>query len=102
VAVSHDDVRRIAALARIAVPDDRLDDLARELNGILEHMGALSAVTDTSAHAAAEQAAPGMRLAADAGPPVAMSVRPDAFAPQSRDGFFLVPRLSTHETAGES
>ena len=102
MAVSHDDVRRIAALARIAVPDERLDDLARQLSGILGHMDALAQVTDATAHEEAERKSPGMRLAEDSGPPVQLHADRAAFAPKWRDGFFLVPRLSTHESADES
>jgi aspartyl-tRNA(Asn)/glutamyl-tRNA(Gln) amidotransferase subunit C len=101
VAVSHADVRRIADLARIAVADERLDDLARELNTILGHMNALAQVTDASAHQKAEQETPGIRLADDTGPSVQMERAPDAFAPATRDGFFLVPRLSTHDSTAE-
>ena len=41
VAVTHDDVRHIADLARLAVSPSKLDDLVRELNGILTHMDVL-------------------------------------------------------------
>jgi aspartyl-tRNA(Asn)/glutamyl-tRNA(Gln) amidotransferase subunit C len=102
VAVSHDDVRRVAELARIAVPPQRLDELARELTGILEHMDALAQVTGTDAHENAEREAPGMRLAADEGPAVVLGRRTADFAPQVRDGFFLVPRLATHESSGDA
>ena len=33
--VTRDDVRKVARLSRIAVPEERLDELAGELNGIL-------------------------------------------------------------------
>lgn len=102
MAVSHDDVRRIAELARIAVPDARLDELARELSGILAHMDALAGVTDGSAHDEAERTAQGMLLAKDAGPSVVLGRDIAGFGPQVRDGFFLVPRLSTHESAGDA
>jgi aspartyl-tRNA(Asn)/glutamyl-tRNA(Gln) amidotransferase subunit C len=102
VAVSHDDVRRIAGLARIAVPDAQLDEVARQLSGILGHMDALAAVSDSSALADSEKNAEGMRLADDKGPSVELERASDTIAPSWRDGFFLVPRLSTHDTAGES
>jgi hypothetical protein len=38
-----------------------------------------------------------MALRADVGPPIPLARMPDDFAPVFRDGFFLVPRLSTHE-----
>ena len=32
---------------------------------------------------------------------VPLAARPEAFAPTVREGFLLVPRLATHEDAGE-
>lgn len=101
MSVTNDDVRHIAALARLGLEPDRVALLASELNGILAHMDVLAAV-DTSAidlHARAE--GEGMPLRPDAGPSVALHRSRDAFAPETRDGFFLVPRLSTHEDASE-
>ncbi|HJU75412.1 MAG TPA: Asp-tRNA(Asn)/Glu-tRNA(Gln) amidotransferase subunit GatC, partial [Gemmatimonadaceae bacterium] len=46
--VSHDDVRYVASLARLALDSSTVDQLARELNGILDHMEVLARV-DTSA-----------------------------------------------------
>jgi aspartyl-tRNA(Asn)/glutamyl-tRNA(Gln) amidotransferase subunit C len=98
VAVTHDDVRNIAALARLAVSADRLDALVRELNGILGHMEQLDEAD--AAEGADEAATAGMRLAADVGPSVPLTTPISAFAPEWRDGFFLVPRLATHGDAG--
>ena len=94
MAVSRDDVRRIAALARIGIPEERVDALVAELSGILGHMDVLAKV-DTSA--VSDVAAPGMPLGADEPPSVRLLRAREDFAPQTRDGFFLVPRLSTHE-----
>ena len=98
--VSHDDVRAIAALARLDVPAGKLDALVVELSGILSHMAALARVEGRDAAAAADVAAPGMRLAADRGPSVPLERAPEQNAPSWRDGFFLVPRLDTHDSAG--
>ncbi|OYV73231.1 MAG: aspartyl/glutamyl-tRNA(Asn/Gln) amidotransferase subunit C [Gemmatimonadetes bacterium 21-71-4] len=100
MAVSLDDVRHIAGLARLGLTDERAHALVAELNTILGHMDALSRV-DTS-HAASAEAGAGMLLRDDAGPPDALARGPEAFAPSVRDGFFLVPRLATHETGEES
>ena len=112
MAVSRDDVRHIAGLARIGVPDDRLDMLVQELNGILAHMEVLQKVQSAGASAEADAHRNGMPLRADAGPSVALEHPIADFAPPSRtldgapmpavmDGFFLVPRLATHEDAGD-
>ena len=44
MSVTADDVRRIARLARIAEPKDRLDALTGELNGILDWIEQLNEV----------------------------------------------------------
>jgi aspartyl-tRNA(Asn)/glutamyl-tRNA(Gln) amidotransferase subunit C len=93
MSVTFDDVRRIAALARLGVSDDRLPVLARELSGILEHMAVLSQV-DTSA--VSEDTARGTPWRADQGPPIPLLRPLPAFAPEVRDGFLVVPRLATH------
>lgn len=94
MAVSKEDVRRIAALARIGIPDARVDALVVELSGILSHMDVLAKV-DTTAVAGIEAA--GMPLAPDEPSSAPLLRAREDFAPQTRDGFFLVPRLSTHE-----
>lgn len=99
MAVTHDDVRNIAALARLAVPPERLDALVTELNGILGHMEALARVPAADMNAMSAAVA-GMRVAPDLGPAVGLERAPSSFAPAWRDGFFLVPRLATHGSAG--
>jgi len=104
VAVTHDDVRHIADLARLGVSPSRLDDLVRELNGILTHMEVLSQV-DTGSVPDDSQVA-GMPLAStplrsDSGGPIPMFLPLESFAPATRDGFIIVPRLASHDNPGE-
>jgi aspartyl/glutamyl-tRNA(Asn/Gln) amidotransferase C subunit len=104
VAVTHDDVRHIADLARLGVSPSRLDDLVRELNGILTHMEVLSQV-DTGSVPDDSQVA-GMPLAStplrsDLGGPIPMFLPLESFAPATRDGFIIVPRLASHDDPGE-
>lgn len=99
MAVSDVDVLHVAALARLAIPVQGVAAMVRELNGILEHMAVLETV-DVSSHADDARAA--MSRREDIVAPVAL-VRPLAeFAPMPRDGFLLVPRLSTHAQLGAS
>jgi aspartyl-tRNA(Asn)/glutamyl-tRNA(Gln) amidotransferase subunit C len=100
MAVSEEDVRHIASLARLGLEPDRVALLASELNGILAHMDTLAAADTTSAHADTSTA-PGMPLRGDGGTPLALAREREAFAPQMEGGFFLVPRLSTHEDSGD-
>jgi aspartyl-tRNA(Asn)/glutamyl-tRNA(Gln) amidotransferase subunit C len=110
--ISRDDVRHIAGLARIGVPEARLDALVGELNGILANMEALQRVQSSGVSAEAEALRTGQPLRADEGPSVRLERPIAAFAPQTHtldgaampsvvDGFFLVPRLATHEDAGD-
>lgn len=110
--ITRDDVRHMAALARLGIPDARLDALVGELNGILANMEVLQRVPSAGGAAAADALRAGMPLRADEGPSVRLERPIAAFAPAMRaldgapmpsaiDGFFLVPRLATHEDAGE-
>jgi aspartyl-tRNA(Asn)/glutamyl-tRNA(Gln) amidotransferase subunit C len=102
MAVTLDDVRHVAALARIAIDEPRAQTLVGELNRILAHMDALSDVDTAGIEPVIGVGAAGAPLRADRGPAIPM-VHPIAtFAPNVADGFFLVPRLSTHEDAEQS
>jgi aspartyl-tRNA(Asn)/glutamyl-tRNA(Gln) amidotransferase subunit C len=94
MSVALDEVRRIAALARIGIPEDRLPALAQELSGILAHMAVLQRVDTSGVVTSADATQTPWR--ADHGPPIPLLRPLDAFAPEVRDGFFIVPRLATH------
>jgi aspartyl-tRNA(Asn)/glutamyl-tRNA(Gln) amidotransferase subunit C len=94
MSVSYDDVRHIAALARVGVDDRRLPALAAELSGILDHMAVLARVDSSSV---ADVAGDGnVHMRPDSGPPIPLLRPLPAFAPMVRDGFLIVPRLATH------
>ena len=102
MAVTIHDVRHVAALARLGLTDEKAASLVQEMNTILGHMDALSAVDTTGLDAIAGVGAGGLPVRADRGMPVPLARTPDAFAPSVRDGFILVPRLSTHDAAEEA
>lgn len=102
MAVTLDDVKHVASLARLGLSEERARALVAELNTILAHMDVLSRVDTSGVEEVVGVGAAGTPLRSDAGPATALA-RPIAdFAPAERDGFFLVPRLSTHEDAEES
>jgi aspartyl-tRNA(Asn)/glutamyl-tRNA(Gln) amidotransferase subunit C len=101
MAVTRDDVAHVAELARIALDEARVDDLVRELNGILVHMDVLSRVDTDGVEPTAGVGDAGTPLRPDEGPQIPLERPREAFAPAMHDGFFIVPRLSTHEDAGE-
>ena len=96
MSVSEHDVRHIAALARLGLEPERVPALVAELNGILAHMDVLAKVDTSVVEAVEGVGAGGMPLRADGGSPDALARPREAFAPEMRDGFFLVPRLATH------
>ena len=102
MAVTIDDVRHIASLARLGLTDARASAIVSELNTILGHMDALAKVDTAGVQEAIGVGAEGLPVRKDLGPPFPLARSLDAFAPSMRDGFFLVPRLSTHESAEES
>ena len=102
MAVTLDDVRHVAALARLGLSEERARVIAGELNTILEHMAVLQRVDTERLEAAVGVGAAGAPLRPDEGPAIPLARPPEDFAPSMRDGFFLVPRLSTHEDAEQS
>ena len=102
MAVTIDDVRHIASLARLGLTETRASAIVNELNTILVHMDELSKVDTAGVQEAIGVGAEGLPVRTDLGPPFPLARSLDAFAPSLRDGFFLVPRLSTHESTEES
>ncbi|HEX7940553.1 MAG TPA: Asp-tRNA(Asn)/Glu-tRNA(Gln) amidotransferase subunit GatC [Gemmatimonadaceae bacterium] len=102
MAVTIDDVRHIATLARLGLTDERAAAIVAELNTILGHMDELAKVDTAGVEEAIGVGAEGLPVREDKGPPFPLARSLDAFAPSVRDGFLLVPRLSTHESAEEA
>jgi aspartyl-tRNA(Asn)/glutamyl-tRNA(Gln) amidotransferase subunit C len=102
VAVTREDVLHIAELARLGVDSARADELTRELSSILEHMEVLSQVDTSTIAPTAGVGAGGTPLRTDDRVAPLMEGTLESFAPSMRDGFFIVPRLATHEDPTES
>jgi aspartyl-tRNA(Asn)/glutamyl-tRNA(Gln) amidotransferase subunit C len=97
MAVTRNDVAHVAELARVALDDARVDELVGQLNGILSHMDELRKVNTDGVEATAGVGDAGTPLRPDEGPQIPLDRPREKFAPAMRDGFFVVPRLSTHE-----
>jgi aspartyl-tRNA(Asn)/glutamyl-tRNA(Gln) amidotransferase subunit C len=102
MAVTREDVLHVASLARLALDESAVPRLVSELNGILAHMEVLRKVDTKGVIGAEGVGDAGMSLRADGGPPYPLAHGREEFAPEMRDAFFIVPRLSTHEDATES
>lgn len=100
MSISEHDVKHIAALARVAIDDARAATLVGELNGILGHMDVLQRVELPPTIGAPALA--GMPVRDDVPGAVSLDTPREQFAPTMREGFFLVPRLTTHSAAGAS
>ena len=101
MAITHDDVRHVAELARLAVDASRLDHLTGELNGILAHMEVLSQVKTTEIEQTISAPTESTPLRSDSSGPLKLESPREDFAPSTRDQFFIVPRLATHEDSSE-
>lgn len=102
MAVTRDDVLHIAELARLGVDPARADELTKELSAILAHMDVLSQVDTANAPATIEGEMGGTPLRPDVGVSPSLKGTLTSIAPLMRDGFFIVPRLATHEDPTES
>jgi aspartyl-tRNA(Asn)/glutamyl-tRNA(Gln) amidotransferase subunit C len=90
--VSKDDVRKVARLSRIAVPEDKLEGLAGELNGILGWIDQLNEVDVEGVEPMTSVVETTLDLREDV---VTDGDKQDqilANAPKSDDGFFVVPK----------
>ncbi len=96
MAISDDDVRHIASLARLGLDPKRVTSLVQELNGIIGHMAVLQRV-DTSAVKGETDQRAALVTRPDVRNPDALHRPLEAMAPEMRDHFFLVPRLGTHD-----
>ena len=93
--ITPSDLARLAALAALDVPADQLATLAAEVDRIVSYVGQLAGGVAPGDPPAAEPLA-GVRFRPDVVRPVPMDRTPADFAPQFRDGFFVVPRSAGH------
>ena len=93
MAIDAATVRRVAHLARIKTPEDRLEPLAQELNGILNWIEQLNEVDVDGIEPMTSNVRQPLRLRDDLvtdGNKVADVL---SNAPKSADGFFVVPKV---------
>lgn len=93
MAIDAATVRKVAHLARIKTPEDRLEPLAQELNGILAWIEQLNEVDVAGVEPMTSNVAQPLRLRDDVvtdGNKVADVL---SNAPSSAEGFFVVPKV---------
>jgi aspartyl-tRNA(Asn)/glutamyl-tRNA(Gln) amidotransferase subunit C len=86
-------VRRVARLARIAEPEERLDPLAREISGILGWIEQLNEVDVAGVEPMATAVAARLPLRDDVVTDGGDPARVLGNAPKSDEGFFVVPKV---------
>lgn len=108
--VTPEEVRRIAALARLALTDAEVERLTAEVGEMLRHVAALEEadLSDLSRGDDRRWAAPAGIDAEkpdaerpDRADPDPLHRMPDQIAPAWSDPFFVVPRLASHDARGE-
>jgi aspartyl-tRNA(Asn)/glutamyl-tRNA(Gln) amidotransferase subunit C len=93
MSLTREQVEKVARLAELHVPPEELPALAGQIARIVDYVGQLGEVGGD------EQAPPflagpaAVALREDVVRPSPLVRGPAAFAPEFRDGFFLVPRL---------
>jgi aspartyl-tRNA(Asn)/glutamyl-tRNA(Gln) amidotransferase subunit C len=93
MSVDKDTVRRIAKLARLAIPQSRLEPMAGELNGIFQWVEMLGEVDVTGVSAMTSVVAQKLKWRDDE---VSDGDQADALlmnAPEGEDHFFVVPKV---------
>jgi len=93
VALTSNELRSIAHLARVGVDDATLDALATDLSTILELVEQMNSVDTTGIEPMAHPGSAELRLRADVVSETNQREALQAPAPAAEDGFFLVPRV---------
>ena len=93
MSVDRETVRRAARLARIAVTEDELDPLASELSGILGWIEQLNEVDVEGVEPMTSVTPMALKRRADVVTDGDIRDRVLANAPESREGFFVVPKV---------
>lgn len=91
--VDRETVRKVARLARIAVPEQRLEPLAAELNGILAWIEQLQEVDVEGVEPLTTPVPMTLPMRADVVSDGGIRAQVLANAPSSTDGFFVVPKV---------
>ena len=93
MSVDKDTVRRIAKLARLAVPESRLEPMAAELNGIFQWVEMLGEVDVTGVPAMTSVVAQKLKWREDTISEGNQAEALLANAPSGEEHFFVVPKV---------
>jgi len=95
--IGRDEVLHVAKLAELAVPDAELGRLVDQINRIVGYVAQLNQVPGDRMAEAFIPGSPTVALREDVEGAVQLARPPASMAPESREGFFLVPRHGAME-----
>lgn len=95
--LSREEVEELALLARIALRPDEIEALRGDLAAILDHMAVLRDVDTTGVEPMTHAVPMTLRLRADAPAPSLDQDVALAGAPDTADGYFVVPAIISHD-----
>jgi len=93
MAIDAATMKKIASLARIREPEDRLEPLAREISGILQWIEQLDEVDTDGVEPMTSAVAMALPMREDVVTDGAMVDKILANAPKAERGFFVVPKV---------
>ena len=93
MAIDAATVRKVARLARLREPEERLEPLAQELNGIMTWIEQLSEVNTDGVEPMTSVVAVKLPLRDDVVTDGGDAARVLSNAPKAVDGFFVVPKV---------
>lgn len=93
MAIDAATVRKVARLARIAEPEDRIEPLARELSGIMDWIEQLSEVDTDGVEPMTSAVAVAAPMREDVVTEGGDAARVLSNAPRTVGGFFVVPKV---------
>jgi aspartyl-tRNA(Asn)/glutamyl-tRNA(Gln) amidotransferase subunit C len=93
LAIDENTVRRVAHLARLALPEERLAPMAAEINGILAWIEQLNEVDVEGVEPMTSVVAAKLPMREDVVTDGGDARKVLANAPKSEDGFFVVPKV---------
>jgi aspartyl-tRNA(Asn)/glutamyl-tRNA(Gln) amidotransferase subunit C len=93
MSIDAETARKVAHLARIAVGDDEIEALTKELNGILGWVEQLQAVDVEGVEPMTSVTPMALKMREDEVTDGSIRERVLANAPDAREGFFAVPKV---------
>ena len=97
MSIGRNEVLHAARLAELAVREGELDRLVDQMNRIVDYVAQLDQVPADHMAEPFLPGPPAAELREDIPGPVPLARPPAEFAPEFRDGFFLVPRHGAME-----